>query len=427
MDIIMPMILYMLEVLKYCLGNEIFFYGKVKDVKRIGWIGCVYFVVVLFLSNEETLKYLLAYIFAMLAAIFIIKGNVYTKVWHMICILGITSCMEQIVGVVVESYISDVVIASFIEIIVTLIIFIVAKIIRNKKNKRNDNKIGYISALFGIAIIIVCLILGMGITVWDETYKYVPHQVEKLNFDFMFVFAYLGILLLVVVVLHIRNIHMKLEERAQIEHELKIMQKNYFQTLLEKEEDTRRYRHDMNNHILCISQFAKKEKAWQTLDYIQDLQQELSLTSKKVYNTSIEILDILLNHYLFDLEGMIISVKGKSSHKLKISDVDFCIIFSNLICNAIEEIEMQSNEEGFLEIEVKPGKFYTSIKIANSSALILDKSEIPVSKKEDKQNHGIGLKNVKETVERNEGSLELMADGKVFSAVVTLKNDRSPS
>lgn len=425
MDIIMPVILYVLEVLKYCLGNEIFFDGKVKDVKRIGWIGSAYFVVVLLLRSEETLKYLLAYIFAMLASILIIKGNVYTKVWHMICILGITGCLEQVSGVVIKLFIQqNMAMISFIEMIITLIIFLFIYIIKKKYKKLHSKKDGYISALLGVMLIIVCLVINMGIVVFEETYKYIPEKVGNINFDFMFILTYVCIILLIFLVLHIRNIHVKLEKRAQIEYELKIMQKEYFHTLLEKEEDTRRYRHDMNNHILCISQMAEKEQAWQTLDYVQNLRKELFLTSKKVYNTGIEILDILLGHYLVGIEEISVSVKGKSSRNLQISDVDFCVIFSNLICNAIEEIKRQNEEGIFLEVEVKQGEYFTCIRISNSSNLILDKAELPVSKKTDKKKHGIGLKNVKETIERNEGSLELLADGQVFSAVVTLRNNR---
>lgn len=428
MDVIMPMIFYMLEVLKYCLGNEIFFCGKVKHLKRIIWVGCVYFVVVLFLRNEETLKYLLSYIFAMLAAAGTIEGNVYTKVWHTLCILGITSCLEQISGVVIGLFTQQDVIVSLIELIITLLIlFLISNIKKSISKYLYKKKEGYISALLSIMLIIVCLVINMGIVALEDTYEYIPKQVGNINFDFMFVLTYSCIILLIFLVLHIRDIHMKLEKRVQIEYELKIMQKDYFHALLEKEEDTRRYRHDMNNHILCISQIAEKEQAWQTLDYVRNLQQELFLTSKKVYNTGIEILDILLGHYLVGIENIAIFVKGKGSRKLEISDVDFCIIFSNLIRNAIEELKRLNDEGVFLKVEVEQGEFFTCIKIVNSSNLILDKSELPVSKKEDKQNHGIGLKNVKETVERNEGSLELKADGKVFSVVVTLKNDRSRS
>lgn len=425
MDIIMPVMLYGLEVLKYCLGNEIFFNGEVKHLKRIIWVGCFYFIVVLFLQNEEAFRYLFSYLFAIAAAICIIDGNIYTKIWHIICILGITACLEQVSGVVVELFVQEKVLVSLIEMIITLLIFLAMNIIKRKSNRKfcNNNE-GYISALLGVILIIVCLVINMAIVALEDIYEYIPNQVRNLNFDFIFILTYSCITLLIFLVLHIRDIHMKLEERAQIECELKIMQKNYYQTLLDKEADTRQYRHDMNNHILCVSQIAKKEQAWQTLNYVQDLQQGLSLINEKVYNTGIEILDILLSHYLVGLEDTAISVKGRCNRKLEISDVDFCIIISNLIRNAIEEIKKQNDKGSYLEIEVKQGEFFTNIKIANSAKLILDKLEMPVTEKKDKQNHGLGLKNVKETVERNEGNLELTADGKIFSAIVTLKNNR---
>ena len=77
MEIIMPLIFYMLEVLKYCLGNEIFFNGKVKHRKRIIWVGIFYLIMVLFLQNGKSFIYLLAYLCAMAAAVGIIEGNIY--------------------------------------------------------------------------------------------------------------------------------------------------------------------------------------------------------------------------------------------------------------------------------------------------------------------------------------------------------------
>lgn len=423
MDIIMPLILYTLEVSKYCLGNEIFFHGKVKHVKSIGWIGCVYFVVTFFWGNEETFKFLLAYLFAMMSAVGIIEGNVYTRVWHTLCILGITVCLDKVISTMLREQIQDRGIESVVDSLITLCIFLIIKFIRNYKYRFIPKDDKYISVLLGSIVLILCLTLGIGIAGLQEAKEYIPFQVGFLRFDYMFNLTYVSVVFLILLMIYIIKLHTKLEENIKIERELKEIQKNYFQSLLQKEENTRRYRHDMNNHILCISQMAENEQAWQTLNYVQDLQEELSLTNKKVYNTGIEILDILLSYYLVGLEGHTICVKGKSSRKLQISDVDFCVIFSNLICNAIEEIKRMNRESIFLKVEVRQGEFYTRIKIANSSNLILKKSELPVSKKIDKQNHGIGLKNVKETIEKNESKLEITADGKEFSAVVTLKND----
>lgn len=426
MDIVMPVILYVLEVLKYCLGNEIFFHGKVKYVKRIGWIGCVYFIVVLFMQNE-TDKYLLSYFFAMVAALYTIEGNIYTKVWRTLCILGITSCLDKIMSTVLRDQIQNRGIESIVDSLITSCILGIIKFIRNYKYKFIPKDYKYLSVLLGIIVLILCLTLEIGIAGLQEANEYIPLQDGLLRFDYMFSLTYVSVAFLIFLMIYIIKLHTKLEENIKIERDLKEIQKNYFQNLLQKEENTRRYRHDMNNHILCISQMAEKEQAWQTLNYAQNLQQELFLISKKVYNTGVEILDILLSYYLVELKDIAIFVKGKSSHKLEISDVDFCVIFSNLICNAIEEIK-RLNEEGiFLEVEVIQGEYFTRIRISNSSNLILDEAELPVSKKKDKKNHGIGLKNVKETIERNEGSLQLTADGKVFSAVVTLKNDHLPS
>ena len=422
----MPLILYMLEVLKYCLGNEIFFRGKVKHIKRIGWIGCVYFTVVLFIQNE-TDKYLLAYFFAMVAALYTIEGNTYTKVWRMLCIIGIGSCLDKIMSTLLRDQIQNRGMESIVDSIITLCILGIIKFFKNYKHKFIPKDYKYLSVLLEIIVLILCLSLEIGIAGLQEASEYIPLQDGLLRFDYMFILTYISVVFLILLMVYIMKLHIKLEENVKIEKELKEIQKNYFQNLLQKEENTRRYRHDMNNHILCITQMAEKEQAWQTLNYVQNLQQELVLTSKKIYNTGVEILDILLSHYLVGLKDIAVLVKGKSNHKLEISDVDFCVIFSNLICNAIEEIRRMNEEGIFLEVEVIQGEYFTRIRISNSSNLIWDETELPVSKKKDKKNHGIGLKNVKETIERNEGSLQLTADGKVFSAVVTLKNDRSPS
>lgn len=260
MDIVMPVMLYVLEVLKYCLGNEIFFYGKVKHVKRIGWIGCVYFIVVLFMQNE-TDKYLLSYFLAMAVALYTIEGNIYTKVWRTFCILGITSCLDKIMSTVLRDQIQNRGIESIVDSLITLCIFAITKFIRNYKYKFIYKDYKYISVLLGIIVLILCLTLGIGIAGLQEVNEYIPLQDGFLRFDYMFNLTYVSVIFLILLMIYIVKLHAKLEENVKIERELKEIQKNYFQNLLQKEEYTRRYRHDMSNHILCISRIAEKEYA----------------------------------------------------------------------------------------------------------------------------------------------------------------------
>ena len=44
--------------------------------------------------------------------------------------------------------------------------------------------------------------------------------------------------------------------------------------LLEKEEETRKYRHDMNNHLMCLSALAEAENIPEIRDYLSNLQNQ---------------------------------------------------------------------------------------------------------------------------------------------------------
>ena len=53
---------------------------------------------------------------------------------------------------------------------------------------------------------------------------------------------------------------------------------------------------------------------------------------------------------------------------------------------------------------------------------IKDKKDILKTVKKDKRNHGIGVRNVKETIERNHGMLQINREEEKFVAEVVLKN-----
>ena len=48
------------------------------------------------------------------------------------------------------------------------------------------------------------------------------------------------------------------------------------------------------------------------------------------------------------------------------------------------------------------------------------KGDLPKTTKKDKKNHGIGLRNVKETVEKNHGTFQWGVEDSCFRTVVTL-------
>ena len=109
-------------------------------------------------------------------------------------------------------------------------------------------------------------------------------------------------------------------------------------SLLEKEEETRRYRHDMYNHFLAIRGLAKEEKAEKTINYVEALETRWKTADRKVYDTGNMMLNLLLQEYLAERKDTKISILGYCKREMKMDEVDFCTIFSNLIQNASEEV-----------------------------------------------------------------------------------------
>ena len=55
-----------------------------------------------------------------------------------------------------------------------------------------------------------------------------------------------------------------------MEKTLKDTQKNYYEAMLAKEEDTRRFRHDVLNHLIALGELAKQGEMKPVADYVEE-------------------------------------------------------------------------------------------------------------------------------------------------------------
>ena len=51
-------------------------------------------------------------------------------------------------------------------------------------------------------------------------------------------------------------------------------------------------------------------------------------------------------------------------------------------------------------------------------------NEFPVTDKADRENHGIGMVNIKSTAEKYQGAMDFKVNGRVFILSVMMKNER---
>lgn len=102
-----------------------------------------------------------------------------------------------------------------------------------------------------------------------------------------------------------------------------------------------------------------------------------------------------------------------------VDPIDVTTIFGNLLDNAIEAAE---KTEGEKYIYIKVGSRYQMIviKIENSCGIVKWKNNMPISEKG--ENRGIGLLNVKSSIEKYDGNLKLKQENQKFIAEIFLNS-----
>lgn len=238
-------------------------------------------------------------------------------------------------------------------------------------------------------------------------------------FSLMSFISFLG---LIGFMLYMKYTNQKMKEYLGREHFMQKMQKEYYEAMLQKELDTKRFRHDISNHLICLRELIQMGNLPEADSYICQLQGGISDIIKTNYMVGNDVLNAVLNSQLRNASEFCVSVTGGCTDEIHISDVDLCTITANLIQNAKEELLRNKDEKGVLQIVIMQKQRHVVIQVKNSSApkQIGKKTKLPKTTKQDSEYHGMGLKNVKEAVERNQGDFRCEWEDGMFTATVIL-------
>lgn len=197
-------------------------------------------------------------------------------------------------------------------------------------------------------------------------------------------------------------------------------QQNYIDDILKSNENIRRIRHDFKNHILSIRALAIDSHSVQTEEYCNRLLQDFQTVKNTVY-TNNTVIDTILNHYFSEAEIKGIELTKKISVDLSQCEYEYeyCTLLSNLLTNAIEASAKTNTR--WIELNMYLFNDKTVIVIENSadSAPIIKDGQIFTSKR-DSKNHGLGTKNIKDTIDSLNGKIEYDFDNARFQAIAIL-------
>ncbi len=103
-----------------------------------------------------------------------------------------------------------------------------------------------------------------------------------------------------------------------------------------------------------------------------------------------------------------------------LNNLDLCIVLSNLIDNAVEACHSLAHPA--IDIRLKRVKDYVSVVVENTASMdVLKQNPLMRTSKGDKETHGIGLRVIRQIVERYDGSIEFDSDEGHFKTMLMMK------
>lgn len=216
------------------------------------------------------------------------------------------------------------------------------------------------------------------------------------------------------------------DEKNYFEHQVKVLEQQaniqyeYYLEQSKKYDKTIQILHDVNKHIKTIGELytaGQEQTASEYINGIGDLLKPLI----PIQYTGNPILNILLTdkEILMKDKGISTEIRIDNVSLDFVDPIDVTTIFGNLLDNAIEAAE---KTEGEKYIYIKVGSRYQMIviKIENSCGIVKWKNNMPISEKG--ENRGIGLLNVKSSIEKYDGNLKLKQENQKFIAEIFLNS-----
>lgn len=199
------------------------------------------------------------------------------------------------------------------------------------------------------------------------------------------------------------------------------MYENQIQLMKQSQRRIQSLRHDMKNHLLLMHMYISKKQYGKALDYLEEIGKYMDDYGQYV-DTGNQEIDMILNYMLARACKLGCSWEAKIQipEHLPISKSDFNILLSNLLENAIEALEKA--KEKTLYIGLKYQKGILVIQIYNSFDGILEKRDKfrYKTRKNDKENHGIGMQNIQEIVDKYNGYQTIKATKSLYKTDILL-------
>ena len=199
-------------------------------------------------------------------------------------------------------------------------------------------------------------------------------------------------------------------------------QAKHYEYLIKREEETKKFRHDMRNHMRAIYDLAGQEGKEELRGYVEHICGKFEMLDRSV-TVGNATADAVINRFaeMFSQKNIEFMVSGHLPSECFVDAFDLCTIFSNILENALEASEKCEEEFRRVKLQIRYDADMIFILEENYLAEeIQRKSGILKTSKQEKTGHGYGVQNVIESAKNYTGTVEYIQNGNCFQIFIVL-------
>lgn len=305
----------------------------------------------------------------------------------------------------------------FVIAITKILMIFVLELILRYKNKRSELVLNRTECITVIITFIITASVGLAL-----------RDILKHDMQFPDLFVYIAGCMVVLNII-VFSFMLKISQTNQKDIEMQLLkfqllqQENCMRETDKRYEETTKIRHDMKNYVSCALSLAENNEYDELKNYLRSFSSMKLGKIQHYVTTESRVLNAVLNSKLTFAEENSIAIDCVITAELKkINEIDISILLSNLLDNAIEACQKNAIPSK-LKLEIDNYGPFLRIRITNTYDVnTLGKNPSLHTTKDDKINHGLGLKSVNDIVHKYSGSIKFAQNDNEFTVSVIIVN-----
>ena len=296
---------------------------------------------------------------------------------------------------------------------------------------------------FSAAIPLFALIMVIDVTNWGITRGIMVISRESMGLYYDQLFSYAETIILTALsafaagfwLFGMNRIYLEQQKGGQYQSQIAV-----YKMLEEQYRQAERLRHDMKNHTIALSGLLENKEYRKMAEYLKTMEYNGNLSDKEMSGSTAVDAILYQKRTHAEQNNIIWECDVKIPKACGINEFDLCVLFGNLLDNAIEACErMQDIEARFINImaDAVKGCFLLEIRnstdttntpdtrydSANISRIKHKHTDIPdalYTHKETPEEHGIGLLNIDDVVRNYNGAMNIEVKDGIFTISILI-------